>query len=358
MKIYRILVFSIAQLAFASPAIASGKIDILLVFADDLGLSSTQKQSRALTYQTVLSDVYENQLNGSETVVVHPFTSQNISYNGTGKTLQDAITWMKDQNAIQQSLLRTTRDSIISGGADVILMVVPNTPGTSCGESFTPPTLAGTFRSESHAFSAIIDEQSDSDCFDNIVIPHEIGHLLYAEHQVDLNGDDVAPDPRNHATENASSGQKSLMWDVIVQSGGVVYGSHWLSGYFSSMTSSSANNVDYMSEDSFDIVSGYREPPPTLAYCEVKLVTCNGSTAMFAITPYINESYPITNVHMDTKKGAQLWSPQYDGPFTCPTHGDFSSFWYQIFINTAYGSTYCSDQVYVNPVDPCQQDPW
>lgn len=84
MKIYRILVFSIAQLAFASPAIASGKIDILLVFADDLGLSSTQKQSRALTYQTVLSDVYENQLNGSETVVVQPFTSQNISYNGTG----------------------------------------------------------------------------------------------------------------------------------------------------------------------------------------------------------------------------------------------------------------------------------
>ena len=158
---------------------------------------------------------------------------------------------------------------------------------------------------------------------------HEVGHSVGLEHQLDW-GDDVMAPPVGGP---GSAGSRSVWYYVDDDSAHGVY-------------------------ELYGISQPPPPPPPTLDRCDVQLVTRNGSTAMFAITPYINESYPITNIHMDTKKGAQLWSPQYDGPFTCPTHGDYSSFWYRIFIYTAYGSTMCTDQVYVNPVDPCQQDPW
>lgn len=101
---------------------------------------------------------------------------------------------------------------------------------------------------------------------------------------------------------------------------------------------------------------GQPSAPPTIASCDVHFVTCNGVTMMTAITPNINEPYFISNVHMDTAQSPSgPWTPRFDGPFTCPSYGASSSFWYRLIVTTAFGTATCMDQVYINPWDPCDE---
>ncbi len=124
--------------------------------------------------------------------------------------------------------------------------------------------------------------------------------------------------------------------------------------------SSGGRHFDFIDDDSvFGVVRLYTQPippPPTIASCDVQFVTCNGVTMMTAITPYINEPYYISNVHMDTAHSPSgPWTPRFDGPFTCPSYGASSSFWYRLIVTTAFGTATCMDQVYINPWDPCDE---
>jgi hypothetical protein len=139
---------------------AASNIDVMLVFSDDTNLSSIEKTVVAARYQTVLSLVYNNQLEGNRTVEVWPLLIPEMSYTATGKSSLQALSWMKTENnkVLPPSPLRAAREALGNPGADVILMVVPPTTDVSdCGRAGpdTIPLTVNTNRSEDSAFAIV-----------------------------------------------------------------------------------------------------------------------------------------------------------------------------------------------------------
>lgn len=297
-------------------------VDILIVFSNDTGLSSTQKLRVAQRYQLALGAVYgdflqSGQLDGNETVEVWPLLT-DMSVSGASRTAEQLVDWMVDKNANITSTLRIAREALGNPGADLVLMVVPDTADTrsTCGLATEVPRVASKSNSESAAFAIVVLEQNDPECFEEIVVPHEIGHLLYAEHEDDLNGDDLLPSYKNHATVNSSGSTRSLMWSVIDTETG--RNSSWLSGYFSWLTSAFADNVDWMSKDSFLVVSQYRAPPPvTNAFnCRVEYSGCANDIEQWLVTYTTN--YAMSEVFMERSNNNGItWWPETTGGLVC-----------------------------------------
>lgn len=265
-KTRKLLLF-LAVISISPLSSAATNIDIMIVFSDDSGLSTSEKTALAGRYQMVLSNVYggatvATQLDGDQTVTVWPLLFPEMSYTASDKSDTQALQWMKDQNAKELPLpspLRVARDALGNPGADLILMVVPETTSNTCG-AVGPgevPLVPGTNRSELDAFAVVHLESVDPDCAEDIVVPHEVGHMLYSEHDTDTNGDDLLPAFYNHATQASDSTLKSLMWDGINSTV-----TSLLSGFLPNMTTSWADNVEFMSTTTFEIVAAYRSPPP------------------------------------------------------------------------------------------------
>jgi len=164
-------------------------------------------------------------------------------------------------------------------------MVVPGTTSNNCGAAETIPRVASRLNSESNAFAIVVLEEADPRCREEISVPHEFGHLLYAEHENDTNGDDLLPSFNNHATasSNTSFGVnlKSLMWGQGISDDV----SNFLSGSRESMTTAWADNVEFMSDDSFKIVASYRSllpPAPRETYKVYWQPNCIGGYTEYA----------------------------------------------------------------------------
>lgn len=305
------------------PAHAETNIDVLLVFSDDVALSTFEKTVVAARYQNVLGAVYGipgvpffGQLDGGlRTVEVWPLLT-SVSYVATGKSNADALQWMVDENAKLlpiPSLLRASRELFGNPGADVIIMVVPSTTDNDCGGAQFVPKLAGTFRSETNAFAITYLQDVNPTCIEEVVVPHELGHVLYAEHETDTNNDLVSPSPDNHATTDTFSGTKSLMWDGLN-----AFSSTFLSGYFSTNTVPGwADNVEYFSDDSFDIVSTYRSVPVTQAFnCPTEYTGCWSNTEQWLVS--WGSAFSMSHVFLErSNNGGTTWWPETVGGVVC-----------------------------------------
>ncbi len=98
-------------------------IDVLVVFSDDVALSTLEKSDVAGRYQQALSAVYDDQLEGDRRVEVSVLFTE-MSYRGYGKSLLEGVNWLANQNNILTSPLRTVRDAWGSDGADLILKIL------------------------------------------------------------------------------------------------------------------------------------------------------------------------------------------------------------------------------------------
>lgn len=345
MNLSRKVLAILATISLAPAASAQTNVDVMLVFSDDIGLSTFQKTIVAQRYQDVLSEVYEDQLDGDETVTVWPLLVPEMSYAAGDRDNAEALQWMVDQNADSLSALRSGREALGNPGADVVLMVVPKTTDDDCGAAPPIPLLAGTFHSESNAFAIVYLEDVNPTCPEEIVVPHEVGHLLYAEHDTDTNSDDVAPDPDNHATTSTSTGQKSLMWDGVHP-----FGTEFLSGLFPANTVPGwADNVEFMSSRSFAIVSGYRAPPPEDCgpNFTVSFNQCDGDYANMQLTATL-PGYEVTNAKYQVKFGSGgSWGTIFEGILTCPSQSSLGPFFANALLQTAFGDSYCQIRVQV-----------
>ncbi|MDH3621881.1 MAG: hypothetical protein OER91_13375, partial [Gammaproteobacteria bacterium] len=227
---YRVLATAAFLSAFAPHSNAETNIDILLAFSADSNMSSAEKTQLALEVQAKIGLVYGLEIQGltlpgqllpanDKKVSVYPLLV-DLSYDAAGGSSGDALTWMKgENNKIPSSPLRLARDGLLgTPGADIVMMVVPSTTSSDCGAALPIPLFATELNRESRAFAVVVPEDLDSDCDDDISFPHEVGHVLYAEHEVvldssgsvtDANGSIVAPDHRNHAIESSQSNLKS-----------------------------------------------------------------------------------------------------------------------------------------------------
>ncbi len=273
---YRVLPAALFLSFLASQSIAGTNIDILLTFSDDTNMSLTEKTQLAVEVQAKIGLVYgldiagltlPSQLLNDQTVRVRPLLA-DLSYEAADGSSGDALAWMKDENnKIPTSPLRLARDGLLGApGADIVIMVVPSTTSPDCGAAFPIPLFATELHRENNAFAVVVAEDLEPDCDDDLSFPHEVGHVLYAEHEVvldqggsvtDTNGSIVAPDHRNHAIQSNQTSLKSLMWDGLEIDGS---NTEWLSGHLGQMTGDDSNNVAFFSEISFDIVSNYRKP--------------------------------------------------------------------------------------------------
>lgn len=319
----------LSALIASRAAIAATTLDVMIVFSDDVSLSTVQKLAVAARYQTALSVVYggpgvTGQLGSNFKVEVWPLITPAMSYNAAEGGNAAALQWMIDENEeiLPPSPLRFAREALGNPGADVILMVVPSTTDDDCGAAGYIPILAGTFHSETKAFGIVYLESVNPTCPEEIVIPHEIGHLLYAEHETDTNGDNVSPDPDNHATTSTSTGQKSLMWDGIHPQG-----TDFLSGNFATNTVPGwADNVKFMSNKSFEIVASYRKPPPTVpTTAEVWFNDCiSSSIYSFTATWDSTNLNPGDYFEVEYMSGSG-WTQWFEGAASCnPINSSFA----------------------------------
>ena len=316
----------------------SQTLDLVLLYAKDVGLSSSEKLAVAGEITTSLAAVYgttglAGQLDGNEKVIVWPVVAPEMNVNTHNKSNSSILSWMKTQNLIPASPLSVARENFGNGGADVVMMVTKRTSGPSCGAAYSPPTLAGVFNSETHAFAIVTPEELDSECLDEIVAPHELGHVLYAEHQVALDSKPSTPAPDNHGTKSNTSNLKSLMWDAIGSNN-----TSFLSGRSPNFTTASADNVDWMSRKSFDVVSSYR-PKQQTEQCEIEVTACiNGGPHDYdqLITPKLT-GHTVVNQKLYKGVSGGGWQQLYNGNLNCVANPIFSSTLFKAVLTTVAG---------------------
>ncbi len=338
---------------------SADNIDVMFVFANDVSLSLTERIALEIEYEGhaniallssgLLSHTFEFSM---------PFVNGATSYNSKQKTWLQAIDWM-DEQLDGITVLSAERELYES---DIILMVVDDwlpvfgkqACGNAGGTNEISPNSFTYSNSNNYAVAAV---DRTSTCPDAELIPHELGHVLLAEHQItgnpplDNSHDIQKPRPYNHGLKVGN--QATLMYTPKA-AGDSYY--NLFSGSSAAFTTSQSDVVKFFRDDSWDEVAAYRPVgPPTSQSCTPQVTVCNGSVVVHLFTPYINEPYEITNVRLETRtSSSQSWIPGYDGPFTCPSHSSGNSFWYRLIIDTIHGSTTCGEHyVYVNPWDPC-----
>jgi hypothetical protein len=220
-----------------------------------------------------------------------------------------------------------------------------------------PPLAVSIDERDNAAYAAVFIREPDCVRWD-IIIPHEVGHLLYAEHQKssDNNGDINKPSRINHGISSGSN--TSIMYRPTSSASIQEWsGSTGMAGNYE-------NNKTWLNDSSMiNTVAAYRPlQPPTAKACPPKIMYCSGNTGVYAITPSINEPYTITRIEMFTRNTPQQsWLPSYDGNFTCPTHGAFSTFYVKFLIHTLWGTAECFDEMIINSwsnPNPCSESGW
>lgn len=350
---------------FFSPVAQASTVEVLLVFSADSGLNSSSKSALRSAYRLALKDVYDNQLGPGDSINLS-YTVASMGYVSAGNTTLDGLNWMWAQNRIPSSALRNARDGSQNGGADLVLMVVPDSSDSMCGragknplnDDWVPHTVS-TNNKDIFAFAVIVNNQNCGPYF-TVVVPHEVGHLLYAEHEIgssttDSNGNRGLPDIRNHGTRKNSS-QHSLM---VAQVSAAMFPT--LTGV-SPFTDSSGlrDNRAFIMQRSFSVVSRYRQPAPGNCNIEFSLSYCQGDTAVGQLTATLG-GYSVSLADYDTSLNGGVWTDIYEGILSCPALSvPFSGAVSLIgrgILETDFGTSECTVTI---PVQLCggQNPPW
>jgi len=187
---------------------------------------------------------------------------------------------------------------------------------------------------------------------------HEIGHLLFAQHQVIYNSDGIATNEVD-GDENPELPFKDNHPKVDYPYRTIMYsdGPSSLSVYFSRkgkyFSSPSApafglyEDVARVFGETYDYVARYVEPPPTTEPCFIIAQRICGLppsslNAFVTVTPWLT-GHTIIDMDIDYKIGG-TWNNMYDGPQSCPAMGLSlsSSVIFNAVLTTTVGISSCS----------------
>jgi len=197
-----------------TPSVASSQqttIDVALVFASDTSLSSGEKTDWFVNTYAWLDSAFAEFPYTIE-VTAH-FSALSISTKT--KTAQNVLKAMQSDSAV--SAIRSAGID----GADLVLMIASHASDGVCGRAGVarpfgkmPPLNVSGVESEHAAFAVVFVEESGCGSMARI-IPHEIGHLLYAEHQEseDNNNNRDKPSQINHGIRVGTT--RSIMYSPV-----------------------------------------------------------------------------------------------------------------------------------------------
>lgn len=317
---YRCSLVLLALLCVLSPASARGdnNINVAVVFSSDANLSVSEKFALTAAIQVEMSLVLSNSQMTNRTVTFVPMVT-DLSYNATQKKSHEANLWLKDENADIGSTTYFARNFLTSGGADLILMVVDHWTSSSCGttaqsEFFDssnplPPLSISLAESEEFAFAAYAIN-SPPQCRREITIPHEVGHLLYAEHEsignVDNNNDINLPSFDNHGITLGNGANSIMRGDTDTQTSQSYSGVAGLTGPWAHVNTFIVNK-------SWNTVSKYRAPPATPSVAWFFIGCWAGKAPQVEVSWWPGSGGGLVDDFVVQQYAYGSWQPWYDG---------------------------------------------
>jgi len=247
--------------------------------------------------------------------------------------------WLRAETQNVASEAGAFRESV---DADVILLVVERMSGGTCGISGifgqfdTPMSIYDSSNSEEWAFAVLaLDGKNEAGEWDtdsclaswSTVSPHELGHLLFAEHEpfddpagnpTDTNGDLNLPTKNNHPRVTASS-------TTIMGSGGLKDANDnplpRLLHFSGTIVGHQKRNVkNLVKQKSWAVVSAYRPipaPANPLGYSET--VAC--ATQFLVSWEAGIGGGPATSFDVEVQLTTGEWLPYFLGIARCLTWG-------------------------------------
>lgn len=249
--------------------------------------------------------------------------------------------------------------SAVRGDADVQIMFVamPLPYANICGfasdgsnNGAIPDSIAVSNR-DMHAYAVITISPLCEPGYGSSTA-HELGHLLYAEHQVNADGDEEGTPPKNDIPKPYNHGYKQLgpvplnpgdptpVYDTIMVSPINIQN---VPLFFSDNLSSESDVVRLIDDDSWGVVSLYREPPPPDCTLVVQPQSCDSAPFVnYSATATLPEPYDILNVDIDVRIGQTgVWTDIYEGVFTCPSYTTVFQSLVRAFVQTQFGDSSC-----------------
>lgn len=354
------------MLAFISNARAGTVIDVLFVFNSQASASISNKQvwvdeqiSRVNTFLVA---------SGRPTLRFHATVdTQALSYSTSGKSTHTVINWMQSSSALAGR----------RGSNDLVVLVGTNM-SNACGAASALRDSISSLNRDLAQY-AVIDASAGCPNPPGRVLGHELGHLLYLEHQVHydsigqllIDGDDYPTKPsnsysvyspvaKNHAyieDDDVSNSPRSLMasplhatatFDEFTDGGG---------DYDPDFEDQTAvMGVGIPLNGSWDAVSRYRDPPPSVA-CGAYFLGCPVGCGH---SPYIlTWSSPTATSYQVQHKLFGSWNSYYSGSglSTLASTGTVFSEQFRVRgINSGGSGNWCTIWIQVQCSDT--QDPW
>lgn len=269
-----------------------------------------------------------------------------------------------------------------SHAADLVLLVLLRTneaASTTCGAapgiSTHVPNYVTDLASGKHAWQAqwkhgafvtLLHDGCTFIPFD-IQAAHEIGHLLYAEHEVvydtdgnavgevKSNGDPDLPFKKNHPAVDYPN--RTIMFSQGPRLTSVFYSK--FGKEFSDGEPAYGSYEDVASvfgNTTYNYVAHYKEPEP-LQSCNIRIefYGCSNNSASNAVTATL-PGFSVVNADYDLSYNNSSWFDLFEGILTCPSFSSSASLWARAILTTATGQiSECTVRV---PVGDCDDDIW
>ena len=368
----RLLSSIILLVALHASAQATDYIDVLVATNSNFNFSSTD-----------LAEQFEDSLNISmANSQISNKRFRAVGYNQLS-TISTApgdplVAWGLLANPLIDQTLHAYRNapSLHENGVipafDVIVLVTNIWASAACGfANADPEDFNAPINSEAYAFIIVTWRPG---CLENanLLIPHEMGHILGAEHQPSgtstCNSSSAAdcrpndPVPYNHPIINVdvednvvtASSLMISIGDPGVTSPEFSRGGGNLVGPFQEFSAgnSAADNRKHFLENTWNIVEAFRPLPlvaaPTCGPPNIivtPLECQNYSTRTFLVTGNL-PGYQITSARYEVKVGSNgIWQIILDGLLSCPLFDSGFGFYVKMFFTTPQGIAECQKYV-------------
>lgn len=334
---------------------ADQTIDVLFVFDSRAAVIIPDKQSwmniqvAAVNLALQQSGRAELRFNGSVRLTAIP-------YNSFGRSADQHISWMRGSGS---QLLESVR-----GLNDVIIMVAEFIQGNDCGIA-SPLRDKISAENRNVAQYAVVGLQGCDEPPGN-VLAHELGHLLYLEHELQrdsnnfilLDGDWPAfpsgstsvnkPAKKNHGWwegPRADNGQRSIMASVTDDQftfRRFTNGESPYDGTYENTTD--VLGIGFPFIGSWDAVSRYRQPAPQACNITYEFVGCNGRVPVGILTATL-PNYEVSNAKYSVKVGSGGWVDIFEGILGCFGITAQRYMTARAILTTAFGVSQCTVSV-------------